>query len=269
MSRSSVNGSKPVTRIRLTPFSCGYRMVSLPARGPLQLERAARSVGPSVRPELGLPLAHFTGHPEPRPVQRPVVVPAQVAARRGTSDRAAAPSTGSSRGSASPGSAGSPGTARRPGGRCGRRCRPACRRGSCRSRTAARLVGGDLQGAAGVRVVQGRDVLGLRGDALVEDPVVVVALGLHLLDVAGPDVAADRLGLRKSKGVPATLASSPGGDQPRVGGRVAGGGDRELVVLDRAAALAGEVPVDVVGEVDDRGLVGGGLVVDAPVAVLG
>ena len=41
----------------------------------------------------------------------------------------------------------------------------------------------------------------------------------------------------------------------------------QLVVLDRAAALAGEVAVRVVGEVDDRGLVGGGLVVDAPVAV--
>src|ERR1044072_9517813 len=54
-----------------------------------------------------------------------------------------------------------------------------------------------------------------------------------------------------------------------VEGRAPGSGDLQLVVLDRAGALAGQVPVDVAGEVDDGGLGGGGLVVDAPLAVLG
>ena len=87
MSRSSVNGSKPVTRIRLTPLECGWRMVSCP--------REVRSSEPSRRgllgfgeAELRLPLAYFTGHAEPRPVQRAVVVPAQVAARRAPALRA-------------------------------------------------------------------------------------------------------------------------------------------------------------------------------------
>src|SRR5690606_16995814 len=60
-----------------------------------------------------------------------------------------------------------------------------------------------------------------------------------------------------------------GGDQPRVDRREPGGVDGQFVVQDGAAALAGQVPVDVAGEVDDGGPVGAGLVVDAPVALPG
>src|SRR3954451_6215736 len=56
----------------------------------------------------------------------------------GTSRRAAAPSTGSARGSASPGSAASRAPARRPGGTDGRWCRTASRRGSCPCRPGSR-----------------------------------------------------------------------------------------------------------------------------------
>ena len=78
MSRSSVNGSKPVTTIRLTPLPPPrIRIVSWP--------REVRSSTPSSRVPLGrghgeprFPAAQFARHPEPRPVQRPVVVPAEI-----------------------------------------------------------------------------------------------------------------------------------------------------------------------------------------------
>ncbi len=60
-----------------------------------------------------------------------------------------------------------------------------------------------------------------------------------------------------------------GGYQARVGGSEPSCGEPEFVVVDASAALAREVVVRVVREVDDRRPVGGGLVVDAPVAVPG
>ena len=70
-------------------------------------------------------------------------------------------------------------------------------------------------------------------------------------------------GLRKSNGVPATGAQLAGRDQRRVDRREAVRVDQQLVAEDVARALAGEVEVGVVGEVDDRGLVGRRRVVDA------
>ncbi len=55
-------------------------------------------------------------------------------------------------------------------------------------------------------------------------------------------------------------------DQVLVDGEVAGARDPQHVVEDGAAALAGEVEVGVVGEVDDGGRVGDGPVLDAQLA---
>lgn len=187
----------------------------------------------------------------------------------GRSRRAAARSTGTTAGSASPGSAASPGTGRRPGGRGAAGAGQGAVEEVARVELESGLVGGDAQGAAGGVLAQGGDVLGAVGDALVEHPVVVEALGGDQLRVGVPDVPADRLGPAEVEGRAGHPGQFSGGDQARVGGGEAGGGDRQLVVLDRAAALAGQVPVDVAGEVDDGGLVGGGLVVDAPVAAPG
>ena len=188
----------------------------------------------------------------------------------GTSARAAARSTGTTDGSASPGSAGSPGTARRPAGRCARRCRPACRPGSCPSRTAgpARSVAifrvRPEDGSRRVATCSGFAVIPLSRTQLWSRP-----LAVQQLLVRDPDVLADRLRAPEVEGGARDLGQLAGGDEARVDRRVAGGGDLQLVVVDRAAALARQVPVDVAGEVDDGRLVGGGLVVDAPVAVLG
>ena len=74
---------------------------------------------------------------------------------------------------------------------------------------------------------------------------------------------------RKSNGVPATGVERAGRDQRRVDRRVAVGVQPQLVVLDRPGALAGQVEVGVVGQVDVGRLVGrGGVVHLQPVAVV-
>ena len=79
-----------------------------------------------------------------------------------------------------------------------------------------------------------------------------------------------RLGSRRSKGVPPTGAHFAGGDALAVGNDGEGiGVDFDLVVVDGAAALAGEVEVGVVGKVAQRVLVGDGLVVEDQFVVVG
>ncbi len=72
-----------------------------------------------------------------------------------------------------------------------------------------------------------------------------------------------RRGRRKSKGVPSTSRTSPVGMSSASVGVNAAGGERELVVVDRPAALTVEVEVAVVGEVDDGVTVADRGVVDA------
>jgi hypothetical protein len=112
-------------------------------------------------------------------------------------------------------------------------------------------------------------VLGPPREPLVEDQVVVEPLGVQELLVRSAEILADRLRRTEVEGGARDVGELAGGDEVRVDRCEAGRGDGQFVVVDRAAALARQVPVHVVGEVDDRGPVGGGLVVDAPVAVPG
>ena len=77
------------------------------------------------------------------------------------------------------------------------------------------------------------------------------------------------VGVVKSNGVPFDRLDLAGRDQRVVDRRVVVGGDHQLVVEDRAVALAGEVEVAVVGQVDRRRLVGRGDVVDLQLVVVG
>src|SRR4030095_4715075 len=86
----------------------------------------------------------------------------------------------------------------------------------------------------------------------VEHPVVVVAAPDDQLLEAVADARPDggrvpEIHRRAGHGV-----DGPGGDQGRVHGRVVAGLEGQLVAVDVAGALTGEVPVGVVGQVDDR-----------------
>src|SRR6266508_2533857 len=126
----------------------------------------------------------------------------------------------------------------------------------------ARLVGEDLQDPAASRVGQPRRQL-QPGAAPVQHPVVVVAAADDELRVAVADARTDRGRpgeVQRRAGHRGDLA---GGDQGRVDRGVVAGPQQQLVVVDVAGALTGEVPVGVVGEGDDGRRVGGRLVAHA------
>ena len=119
----------------------------------------------------------------------------------------------------------------------------------------ARLVALDDEGAPR-GAAQRRDVTQA---AAADDEVVVEAQAVvELLVVRGESASPSRRGRRKSKGVPSTSRTSPVGMSRASVGVNASGRERELVVVDRPAALAVEVEVAVVGEVDDGVAVGRG-----------
>src|SRR6478672_6179312 len=96
----------------------------------------------------------------------------------------------------------------------------------------------------------------------VDDPGVIVAAAVLQLDVVGVDACADWRWCAEIERGLRDLHQLAGGDERRVHRDDLAGGDGEHVAEDVARAVAGEVPVGVVGEVDRRRLVGGGLVVD-------
>ncbi len=126
----------------------------------------------------------------------------------------------------------------------------------------ARLGRPGLQHAAGGRIGDRRDQLqrGVTRRAI-EHEVVVVALPDHDLLVGVADPRADRRRRREVERRPRDRSDHAGRDQRGVDRRVVVGLEPEDVILDRAGALTAEVEVRVVREVDDRRLVGGGVVV--------
>src|SRR5215213_5561525 len=127
----------------------------------------------------------------------------------------------------------------------------------------AGLVGEDLQYPPAARVLQpGRQLQ--PGAAPVEHPVVVVAAAdLELLEAVVTDALADPGRTGEVHRRAGHRVDGPGGDQGGVDRGVAAGPQAQLVVVDVARALTGQVPVGVVGQVDDRGGVGGRLVAHA------
>src|SRR6266545_1378203 len=115
----------------------------------------------------------------------------------------------------------------------------------------ARLVGDDLEDAAAARLDHPRGQLQAAAVA-VEHPVVVVAAADHELRVAVADARADGGRVPEVEGGAPEVGDLAGRDQRRVDRGVVAGVDPQLVAVDVAGALAGQVPVVVVGEVDDR-----------------
>src|SRR5215211_4770989 len=124
----------------------------------------------------------------------------------------------------------------------------------------AGLVGEDLQHPPAARVLQpGRQLQ--PGAAPVEHPVVVVAAAdLELLEAVVTDALADPGRTGEVHRRAGHRVDGPRGDQGGVDRGVAAGPQEQLVVVDVARALTGQVPVGVVGQVDDRRGVGGRLV---------
>ena len=83
------------------------------------------------------------------------------------------------------------------------------------------------------------------------------------------EVRADRLLRAEIKRRAGHVRDLAGGDERGIHGRVAVGVERELVVEDGARALAAQVPVRVVRQVDAGGRVGGGLHVDRQLVLRG
>src|SRR5215218_10830360 len=127
----------------------------------------------------------------------------------------------------------------------------------------AGLVGEDLQYPPAARVLQpGRQLQ--PGAAPVEHPVVVVAAAdLELLEAVVTDPLTDPGRTGEVHRRAGHRVDGPRGDQGGVDRGVAAGPQAQLVVVDVARALTGQVPVGVVGQVDDRGGVGGRLVAHA------
>src|SRR5215211_4066779 len=127
----------------------------------------------------------------------------------------------------------------------------------------AGLIGQDLQHPTTARVLQpGRQLQ--PGAAPVQHPVVVVAAAeLQLLEAVVTDPLTDPGRAGEVHRRPGDRVDGPGGDEGRVDGREVAGPQEQLVVVDVARALTGQVPVGVVGQVDDRGGVGGRLVAHA------
>src|SRR6266511_3423069 len=114
----------------------------------------------------------------------------------------------------------------------------------------ARLVSEDLQDAPASRVRQPCGQL-QPGAVAVEHPVVVVAAADEELRVAAADARADPGGVGEVQRRAGHRGDHAGGDQGRVDRGVVAGPQQQLVVVDVAGALTGQVPVGVVGEVDD------------------
>ena len=97
----------------------------------------------------------------------------------------------------------------------------------------------------------------------------VVAFAELDLLIVGIDARADGGGLGEIERRAGDGLQFAGGDQVGVHGGEAVGIDHDFVAQDVAFALAGEVEVGVVGQVDDGRLVGGGGVVDLELVLRG
>ena len=107
------------------------------------------------------------------------------------------------------------------------------------------------------------------GSGVVDDVVVVVAVAEHELRVVGADAGTDRVRGAEVEGRAVDRGDLAGRDQTVVGRGEVAGVERQLMVKDRAGAFAGEVEVGVIGQVEEVGLVGRGLVVDAELVGVG
>lgn len=132
----------------------------------------------------------------------------------------------------------------------------------------SRLIGVLFQGYAGLGAVKlGREdgVVSLG----VEDPVVVISLSVVELVIIGIDVLANELCLAEIHRGPFDRSDLAGGHERVVHRGEIGGVDVKLIILDAVIGrISGKVEIGMVGHVDDRGLVGGGLVTDVDGVVL-
>ena len=83
------------------------------------------------------------------------------------------------------------------------------------------------------------------------------------------DVLAERPGLGEVQGRALDGLRLAHGDQAGVGGQVVVGMERQFVPQDVAHAAVGQFPIGVVGEVHDRGLVGGCRILHPQLVVVG
>ena len=125
-----------------------------------------------------------------------------------------------------------------------------------------RLRGRDLHHPAADRLDDPRRQGQLAGLLLVEHVGVVVAAG----DLVDPRT--DRRGLGEVHRRTLDRGQAAGGDQRAVDRQVMVGIDHHQLVEDAALGPAAQVPVGVIGEVDGRGLVGGGRVVHLQLVVV-
>lgn len=132
------------------------------------------------------------------------------------------------------------------------------------------MVGGvELHGGlsgADFHEATGGGLINLGGEfeaAAVEDEVVIITAALLERKEVVVDLLADGFGTGEVEGGAEQGGDLSGGDHLIGGGRVTICGDGELVVEDAGVAGPGEVEVAVVGEVEDGGGVGGGVVVDS------
>ena len=96
----------------------------------------------------------------------------------------------------------------------------------------------------------------------VDDPVVVVAVTKNHLIVAVVDARADFSGRGEIEWRSFYRTEFPGRDQILVDRSEPVGVEREFVIQNVAGAFAGQVEITVLAQIDGRGLVGGGFVVD-------
>lgn len=101
-----------------------------------------------------------------------------------------------------------------------------------------------------------------------EDEVVIVAKAVFELLVLVTDAVADAGGFVEVEGG-VFDGGNAGGDGGGIDGGVVGGVDLEVVVKNGFGAVAGEVEVGMVGEIDDGGFIGGGFIVDVEGVFIG
>ncbi len=176
---------------------------------------------------------------------------------RRTSPPAAASPTATRAGWASRGRAAARARRRRPGGSGRRWSSGGCRRGSCRCRPAGPAGRSTARRWCASSVdVQGR---GAAQAAAAHDEVVVDAAGVDHLRVLGAQRRTDPGCAPEVEGGAGDRAVAAGRDAGPVDRGDVVGLDEQLVAVDRPGALAVEVEVGVVGQVDHGGGVGGRL----------
>ena len=103
---------------------------------------------------------------------------------------------------------------------------------------------------------------GLLESVAIEHEVVIETGGEPNLLFVGTESLADQLAETEIEGCPGHRAELPDGDERGIDRGKGAGIDLQAMGFDRAVAFARQIEIRMVGEIDDRGFVGGGAVVD-------